>query len=152
MAFSEELYALRKQKGLSQEQLAEELGVSRQAISKWENGTAMPETETLIALSRCFAVSLDVLVGNAVSENSPVEASSTRSQKCDRIRFLGIVLLVVGAICLALLLAFRLLAPDASAEIAQSSTVILDGNGILMALCAAILAFGAFLFLKPLKK
>ena len=48
MALSEKLYELRKKGALSQEQLAEQLGVSRQAISKWESGKSVPETDTLI--------------------------------------------------------------------------------------------------------
>ena len=48
---SEKLYMLRKRSGLSQEQLAEQLNVSRQAISKWESGTSIPESDKLIAVS-----------------------------------------------------------------------------------------------------
>jgi transcriptional regulator with XRE-family HTH domain len=59
------LYELRKSASLSQEELAERLGVSRQAVSKWECGEALPDTENLIAISRIFEVSLDSLVGNA---------------------------------------------------------------------------------------
>ena len=56
MTFSEKLYALRTQYGYSQELLAERLGVSRQAISKWELGTAMPDTDKVIAISETFDV------------------------------------------------------------------------------------------------
>ena len=49
MALPEKLYTLRKKSGLSQEQLAEALNVSRQAISKWEGGSAMPESDKLLA-------------------------------------------------------------------------------------------------------
>ena len=59
---SEKLYRLRKNSGLSQEQLAEQLNVSRQAISKWEQGTAVPESEKLIAISNYFAVTVDYLL------------------------------------------------------------------------------------------
>ena len=62
MALSEKLYELRKKRALSQEQLAEQLGVSRQAISKWESGKAVPETDTLISISKYFDVSLDYLM------------------------------------------------------------------------------------------
>ena len=48
MKFNDKLTALRKQKGMSQEQLAELLGVSRQAVSRWELGTTMPDAEKLI--------------------------------------------------------------------------------------------------------
>lgn len=59
-----QLYTLRKQKGLSQEELAEKLGVSRQAVSKWECGESLPDTDNLITIARLFEVSLDTLVGN----------------------------------------------------------------------------------------
>ena len=59
MNLGEKIKERRKQAGLSQEQLAEQLGVSRQAISKWESGKAVPETDTLISISKYFDVSLD---------------------------------------------------------------------------------------------
>lgn len=62
MSFGENLQRLRKEKGMSQEKLAEILEVSRQAISKWESNTAYPETEKLIALSNLFCVSIDYLI------------------------------------------------------------------------------------------
>ncbi len=55
------LLALRKQHGFSQEELAEKLGVSRQAVSKWERSEASPDTENLIALARIYSISLDRL-------------------------------------------------------------------------------------------
>lgn len=62
MKLSEKIQILRKNKNYSQEELAEKCGVSRQAISKWEAGTTLPETEKLIALSNLFNVSVDVLI------------------------------------------------------------------------------------------
>jgi len=62
MKFNEKLQKLRKEKGMSQENLAEILDVSRQAISKWESGQSYPEMEKLIALSNLFSVTLDSLV------------------------------------------------------------------------------------------
>ena len=56
------LKALRSQKGFSQEQLAEVLEISRQAIAKWENGQAVPELEKLVALAGLYQVTLDELV------------------------------------------------------------------------------------------
>lgn len=53
---------LRKQAGLSQEELAEKLGISRQAVSKWERAESSPDTDNLIALSRIYGISLDELV------------------------------------------------------------------------------------------
>lgn len=67
MTFADKLYQLRTSYGYSQESLAEKLGVSRQAISKWELGTAMPDTEKVIAISSTFDVSLDALLKDSVS-------------------------------------------------------------------------------------
>ena len=58
---SETIYTLRRKNGLSQEQLAEKIGVSRQAISKWEGGLSTPELDKLKALSECFQISIDEL-------------------------------------------------------------------------------------------
>lgn len=62
MDFSEKILHLRKARNLTQEQLAEELKVSRQSISKWESGQAMPEMEKLVALSEIFDVTTDYLL------------------------------------------------------------------------------------------
>ncbi len=67
MSFSENLQTVRKQNGLSQEELAELLGVSRQAVSKWELGEGYPEVEKLIVLARKLNVSLDSLMAGTVS-------------------------------------------------------------------------------------
>ncbi len=62
MEFNNKLYELRKQKGFSQEELANRLNVSRQTISKWEVGEFTPDMEKLVAISDLFEVSLDELV------------------------------------------------------------------------------------------
>ena len=56
------LYELRKKNNLSQEELAEKLGVSRQAVSKWERSEASPDTDNLIALAKIYGLSLDELI------------------------------------------------------------------------------------------
>ena len=62
MGFGEKLQALRKARGWSQEELAGRIHVSRQTLSKWESGGAVPDTENVIALSRLFGVSTDYLL------------------------------------------------------------------------------------------
>ena len=64
MQFYRKLSTLRKEAGLSQEQLAEKAGVSRQTIFKWESGLASPSMENILTLSRLFCVSADELIGN----------------------------------------------------------------------------------------
>ena len=68
MDFSEKLITLRKQAGLSQEQLADRLGVTRQSVSKWESGAAFPELVKIISLSEMFDVSVDYLVKDDMEE------------------------------------------------------------------------------------
>lgn len=74
--FSEKLMTLRRQAGHSQEQLADRLGVTRQSVSKWEGGSAMPELPKIIALSELYGVSIDYLVKDRYEEPE-VPASST---------------------------------------------------------------------------
>ena len=69
MNFGDKLYRLRTSKGYSQEELAGKLGVSRQAISKWELGPTLPETESLICISTFFDVSFDYLLKDAEENN-----------------------------------------------------------------------------------
>ena len=65
MTFSEKLIRLRRREGLSQEVLAEVLGVSRQAVSRWEQGTALPDGGKLLPCARQFGVSVDWLLDDA---------------------------------------------------------------------------------------
>lgn len=62
MNFAEKLKLLRKERNITQEELAELLSVSRQAVSKWESGTGYPETEKLLIISKGLNVSLDYLL------------------------------------------------------------------------------------------
>ena len=65
---SENLYSLRKSRGLSQEEFAEQIHVSRQAISKWERGEAYPDIENLIAIANFYGITLDELVREDYAE------------------------------------------------------------------------------------
>lgn len=64
MTFAEKLRSLRKQAGISQEQLAEKLGVSRQAVTKWETDAGIPDMENIMAVSALFDISIDELLSN----------------------------------------------------------------------------------------
>ena len=64
MNFSEKLMELRRAKGLSQEELGFQLGITRQTVSKWETGQTTPEMDKLIELSKLWDISIDDLVGN----------------------------------------------------------------------------------------
>lgn len=71
MEFNNKLYELRKQKGFSQEELANRLNVSRQTVSKWEVGDSTPDMEKLVAISDLFGISLDELVLDKSPEPAP---------------------------------------------------------------------------------
>lgn len=72
MTFAQKLIYLRKQNGLSQEELAERLGVSRQAVSRWEQGNSYPDLPNLQKLTQTFAVSADYLIQEDSPETPPV--------------------------------------------------------------------------------
>lgn len=73
MKLNEKIFQCRKRCGLSQEELAERIGVSRQAVSKWELGTALPELDKLKLLAKTFVVSTDYLLDDA--QDAPQETA-----------------------------------------------------------------------------
>ena len=79
MLLGEKLRRLRIARQLSQEQLADKLQVSRQAISKWELGESMPDTENLILLSKFYGVSIDYLLLNELNISSELETKRSSS-------------------------------------------------------------------------
>ena len=84
MTFGEKLQALRKARGWSQEELATQVNVSRQALSKWESGASVPDTENVVALSRLFGVSTDYLLlenGEAAAQAAPAAATPSWRKK-----------------------------------------------------------------------
>ena len=68
MKFGENLQKLRKEKGISQEQLAEQLGVTRQSVSKWESGASYPEMDKIVALCNMFHCDMDALINKDITE------------------------------------------------------------------------------------
>lgn len=70
MTIGDKIYRLRKEKGLSQEELGYEIGVSRQTVSKWEIGKSVPETGNIIALSKFFNVDVSYFVTEEDNTNN----------------------------------------------------------------------------------
>lgn len=80
MNFSEKLKEIRKSEGLSQEQLAEKIGVSRQAITKWETGKGLPDVENMVIIAEIFKTTLDELLRDSApkpNRETPVFVSET---------------------------------------------------------------------------
>ena len=70
MNFSEKLKEIRKKEGISQEQLAEKIGVTRQAITKWETGKGLPDVENMVIIAEIFKTTIDELLMNSVSKET----------------------------------------------------------------------------------
>lgn len=106
MQLSDNIVQFRKAMGLSQEQLAEQVGVSRQAISKWETAQSVPELDKIVALSRIFGISTDVLLGNIPEDQTCSPALATpidsyvRANLLRRMFTLGWVTILVGMVAL----------------------------------------------------
>lgn len=91
MKLSDKLVGLRKSAGMSQEELAEKLNVSRQAVSRWEMGTAMPDAVNILQLSKLFHVTTDYLLNEEYE--SDADLPQVRAVKADGVRQ-GMILLV----------------------------------------------------------
>jgi len=104
MTFDQKLLALRKQSGLSQEQLAEKLSVSRQAVSRWESGEVLPDAPNLLQLSRIFGVTTDYLLKDEL-ENEPVKTKIGKERQT--FAFLFLLGMPIVLLCLGLVRWFR---------------------------------------------
>jgi transcriptional regulator with XRE-family HTH domain len=80
MKLEEKIFILRKQKGMSQEQLAEKMGVSRQSVSKWELGESAPDLANIVGLSEIFGVSTDYLLKDASINGEYGGGEQTKSE------------------------------------------------------------------------
>lgn len=151
MTLSEKLYMLRKKSGLSQEQLAEQLGVSRQAISKWESGQSVPESEKLILLSDYFKVTVDYLLKDNLSYCETFSTERPISHGKTKI-LLGIILSISGVVMMIILGLLSIVNSNASNQLAESSVIHIDGNGIFFILSLVAILAGAVLLVKNTKK
>ena len=95
MKLPEKIVTLRKSRGLSQEALAEQLGISRQAVSRWEQGSAQPDAGNLFQLSRLFQVSADYLLDDAL-EQPPQPAAPPAADPLKKRRLAGMILAAAG--------------------------------------------------------
>ena len=73
MKFGDKLLGLRKKNGLSQEELAEKLGVSRQSVSKWESNNAYPETDKIVQICNLFSCTMDDLINDEITDIKQIE-------------------------------------------------------------------------------
>lgn len=121
MEFNEKLQELRKQKGLTQEELAEKLYVSRTAISKWESGRGYPNIESLKAIAKFFSVTVDELLSTD-EVLTIAEEDNKRKEKRFRDLIYGLLDLSI-----AMLLFLPFFAEKADGIIQSVSLIALDG-------------------------
>ena len=154
---SERIRDLRQGQGLSQEQLAEKVGVSRQAVSKWEGGLSVPELDKLLALCDCFGVTMDELTRDEVpgpAPNCDASPNSGPTPDCGEtgsgatVSWLGVGLCVLGAVCLLIFGILLLVRPGAAAQLNASSTVTLNGSGAVILLCVGLMVAGMMMILR----
>ena len=143
MAFNENLQNLRKMKGMSQEQLAEQLGVSRQAISKYESGNGYPETEKLIAICEIFDCSMDVLIKGKITADSTGEKKKYENlqNKFSKGIALGVGIILLGV---TILLGFAGVANAATTAALEERYAIM---GVIVLLCCILIAVPTFIML-----
>lgn len=103
MKFEEKLMTLRKAKGWSQEDLSNQIGVSRQTISKWESSQTTPEMNKLIELSRIFEISVDELINDVKEESKDDEKvekvyTKINLKPTNILLLIGCVLIIIGFI------------------------------------------------------
>ncbi|HEM4055589.1 TPA: DUF3955 domain-containing protein [Streptococcus suis] len=105
MNFGQQIKDLRKKKGLTQEQFALKLNVTRQAVSNWENDKNLPDLELLILMSSVFSISLDHLILGGTDMNNMTEKlvkdgrEGRRTQMHLTITIIGSFLMLLGFVC-----------------------------------------------------
>ena len=102
MKFEEKLIKLRKSNGMSQEQLAEKLGVSRQVISRWESGDSTPDMINLLGLCECFKVSSDYLIHDDYESDEDMPTIREKNDEITNIRTKSKKYHLISAICFLL--------------------------------------------------
>ncbi len=131
MKFSERLLQFRREQGLSQEALAEKIGVSRQAVSKWETGEALPDLQKAMLLSEALGVSLDSLCGKDVP---PPAADTPQPRRRTALSIaLSAIFLCLGFLLGGLIFGLRPEPPamPETVTISNVSTWLPDENGPL---------------------
>jgi transcriptional regulator with XRE-family HTH domain len=97
MNIGKRIHEIRQQKNITQEQLAKDLAISRQAVSKWESGKAIPDIENLMYISNLYDVSLDELIkgDDKVSQKVVADASAKKWHKLSILFFTALLVYII---------------------------------------------------------
>ena len=104
MSIAERMKRIRRERGISQEKLAEQLNVSRQTVSKWENGLAVPSGDNLNQLGKALGVSVDFLLNGERTLSAPAEETPAPQPGPRRLPALLAALLLAGGVLIGALL------------------------------------------------
>ena len=158
MEFSEQIKALRKENHLTQEQFAQKMNVTRQAVSNWENNKNLPDIETLIRISGTFHVSLDQLITggedmNKMTEKLIQDGNEGRTAKMNLVSSLiGCFLMIMGMACI-LIKANSVEYIDTQGILHENFYLLPVGFLLMFAgLIVILVTFGTFLVKKFRKK
>ncbi len=99
MKLPDKIIKHRKANAWSQEDLAEKLNVSRQAISRWENGTALPDAQNILQISKLFHVTTDYLLNDDYESDSDIPAVKTATEETEALYLKKKHLHLIAAIC-----------------------------------------------------
>ncbi len=154
MIFADKLIQLRKKAGWSQEELAEQMDVTRQSVSKWEGAQAIPDIEKMLRLSRLFGVSMDYLMKDEIEsdegivpEKAPllrhvsmdeVKSFLTMTAETAKIKALAVFLCILSPICLFILGGF---AQEDSSNFSEAAAGGIGMIVLLMIVSVAVVIF-----------
>lgn len=161
----DKIYRLRKQNGLSQEELADKIEVSRQSVSKWETNTMTPGTEQIAALAKLFKVSIDYLILNEedrkeVAASQDMMPAKTKKHHRIRIAVVGLIIAVFVTVLSIVIAAISLISSspnkgDVTASVNHlhfTSEVIITIGVIVALLCVIALCVIIYKYIKHKKE
>lgn len=131
MKLPDKIIKHRKFNGWSQEDFAEKLNVSRQAISRWENGTALPDAQNILQISKLFGVSTDYLLNDDYESDNDIPAVKTATEETEALFLKKKHLHLVAAICFTISVFCALMGVVNSTNDTQ-----LASSCFMLALCA----------------
>lgn len=146
MKMQDKLIMLRKKAGLSQDDLAEKINVSRQAISRWENGTALPDALNVLQLSKMFHVTTDYLLNDDYESDGDIPVVQKVKQETDDLISKKKMLHLIAAISFTIATFFSV-----AEVIASTSSTQLGLSCFMLALCTGNAVAQCVLFLKKQK-
>ena len=157
MTMGEKILKLRKARGWNQEDLAEQIGVTRQAVSRWESDSAKPDADKIVAICDLFGVSTDYLLRADYVESKEVPPTSSAETGKNHnfstgILILGAILFGIGAIAFLVLIALSILKPHwyhIGSKVYKGLAGFLLGNHLvwLMVVVGIMLVLGTVLML-----